>query len=69
MCTFKVLDEHPGMCTVIASTARLHIWRDMLHVGTNTPEISVSTHVSWADFALYGTLKYTMGSGSESDEM
>ena len=42
MCTFKVLDEHSGMCTVITSTVHVHIWRDMLHVGTNMPGISMS---------------------------
>ena len=60
MCTFKVLGEHSGMCTVISSTAHLHIWRDMLHVGTNMPGISMSFNLFWADFALYGTLKYTL---------
>ena len=25
MCTFEVLDEHSGMCTVISSIAHLHI--------------------------------------------
>ena len=60
VCTFKALDEHSGMCTVISSTAHVHIWRDMLHVGANMPGISMSFNLFWADFALYGTLKYTL---------
>ena len=44
MCTFKVLDEHSCMCTVISITAHLHTWRDMLHVGTDMPGTSVQAH-------------------------
>ena len=58
MCTFKVLDEHSGMCTVISSTAHVHIWRDMLHVDTNMPEVSVSGHLLWADYCSKQCLSY-----------
>ena len=56
---FEVLGEHSGMCKVISLTAHLHIWRDMLRVGTNTPEINDRAHRFWADFAVYGYVWYT----------
>ena len=56
--TFEVLGEHSGMCKVISLTAHLHIWRDMLHVDTDMPEVSVPGHLLWADYCSKQCLSY-----------